>query len=282
VRPRGEELRSGELLFGPGTTITSTHIGVLASIGQREVRVHRRPRVALASSGDELALLDDFARVRAGHAIVSSTTYALPPLLSLAGADVDVLPIARDDLQTVSRTLRDAIANECDLLITTGGVSVGEHDYTRDALRVIGGEIDFWRARIRPGGPIGTGSIGNVRWLGLPGNPVSSMVTGLLFAWPVIRRMAGHADVHHLRLRVRMRDRVETAAPLTHFLRVVVNRTESGELEASLAGPQGSNLLRTLAHANALLIVPEDMNVVQAGEELDIIMLPEHSGTNQP
>lgn len=280
VRPRGEDVHAGELLFGPGTSITSTHLGVLASIGVDAVRVHRKPRVTIVSSGDELVLLDQFDRVRSGQSIVSSTTYALPPLLTLAGADVTVLPIARDDLHAVSDTLERALRDGCDLLVTTGGVSVGAHDYTREALQTIGGTVDFWRARIRPGGPIGTGAIGDTRWLGLPGNPVSSMVTGLLFAWPLIRRMAGHARVHHLPVRVRMRDRAETAAPLTHFLRIVLEPAADGTLEAMLAGPQGSNLMRTLAHAQALLEVPESTDVVQPGELFDAILLPEFALTS--
>lgn len=280
VRPRGEELRSGDSLFDAGTTLTATHLGVLASIGRSSVRVHRRPRIALVSSGDELVLLDEFAEVQAGRRIVSSTTYALPPLLGLAGANVDVMPIARDDLQAVTAALTTALERGCDLLVTTGGVSVGEHDYTRDALRAIGGEIDFWRARIRPGGPIGTGSVGNVRWLGLPGNPVSSMVTGLLFAWPLVRRLAGHARPHHLPVRVRMLDHAATSAPLTHFLRVTLSRGEE-VLDARLAGPQGSNLMRTLAEANALLEVPEHLDVVEPGMMLDAILLPEHPLTRR-
>ena len=275
VRPKGEDVRAGEVLFGPGTTINAAHTGVLASIGMSEVRVHRRPRVTIVSSGDELVLLDEFETVKAGRRIVSSTSYALPQLLTMAGADVTVMPIARDTPADVINALSRALSIGCDLLITTGGVSVGAHDYTRDALRALGGTLDFWRAKIRPGGPIGTGSVSNVRWLGLPGNPVSSMVTAFLFAWPSIRRMAGHARVYHRPLQVRLKDAAETPGALTHFLRIVLDRDSNGELGARLAGPQGSNLMRILAHADGLLVVPEDRASVHPGELLDALIFPE-------
>jgi molybdopterin molybdotransferase len=231
--------------------------------------------VVVVSSGDELTTVDDATALHAGTRIVASSLYALPPLLTMAGADVTTAPIVRDELPAVSAALRDALSGKPDLVITTGGISVGAHDYTRDALQQAGGTLEFWRARIRPGGPLGTGAIGGVPWLGLPGNPVSTMVTGLLFAVPLIRKLAGHARVHHRLLQVRMMDAADTAAPLTHFLRVTLSRAADGPLEARIAGPQGSNLMRTLAVANALLIVPESMASVEPGMMLDAIMLPD-------
>ena len=170
--------------------------------------------------------------------------------------------------------LDSAITEGCDLLVTTGGVSVGAHDYTREALVALGGTVDFWRARIRPGGPIGTGRVRGATWLGLPGNPVSTMVTGALFAWPLIRKLGGHTRVTHRTFRVTMQDRVETPAPLTYFVRVVLSRRDDGSLDAHLAGPQGSNLLRTMADAEALLIVPESCAVVMPGDRFDAVLLP--------
>ena len=275
IRPKGEDVRAGELLFGPGTTITAAHLGVLASIGQATVRVHRRTRVVIVSSGDELTTVDDSEAIESGTRIVASSLYSLPPLFSLAGADVEVLPIVRDDLVAVSNALREALSRKPDLLVTTGGISVGAHDYTRDALVAVGGVLDFWRARIRPGGPIGTGTIHGVPWLGLPGNPVSTMVTGLLFAWPLIRKLGGHSRVYHRMIPVRMMERAETVAPLTHFLRGTLARGADGFIDAHISGPQGSNLMRTLAVSDALLVVPESISVVEPGTMLDAILLPE-------
>ena len=275
IRPRGEDVVANDALFDRGVTITASHLGVLASIGASMVRVHRRPRVTVLSSGDELVLLDRFDEVEAGRRIISSSSYALPALLRRAGAAVRVLPLLPDSLEVVVAAIRDAIDVGCDLLITTGGISVGAHDYTRDALAALDGALTFWRARIRPGGPIGTGTVLGTPWLGLPGNPVSTMVTGMLFAWPLLRQLGGHAAVHHLPLRVRAMDHADTAAPLTHFLRVRVTRSADGRLDAWLAGPQGSNLLRVMAASNALLVVPEQINAVIPGMVLDAIMMPD-------
>ena len=274
VRPRGEDVAEGAVVFDIGATIGASHLGTLASIGAATVHVHRRPRVTVLSSGDELVLLDRFDEVLAGHRIVSSTTYALPAMLRQAGADVRVLPLLPDDLATVTDAIRDAVNAGCDLLITTGGVSVGAHDYTRDALLALNGTLGFWRARIRPGGPIGTGEVLGVPWLGLPGNPVSTMVTGALFAWPLIRASGGHRATHHVPLRVRVTDAFDTLAPLTHFVRVTLSPASDGMLAATVAGPQGSNLLRTMAVANALLVVPESINRVESGMMLDALLIP--------
>lgn len=274
IRARGEDVSEGAVVFGAGTSITPAHVGVLASVGCATMRVHRKPRVTLLSGGDELVLLDQFEDVRAGRRIVSSSSYAVPALLRELGAKVRVMPLARDTLGDVAHAIEAALDDSPDVLITTGGVSVGEHDYTRHALLALGGDLGFWRARIRPGGPIGSGSIRGVRWLGLPGNPVSSMVTAMLFAGPLLRRLSGHSAIHHATIRVRMMDDVATAAPLEHFLRVALAQASDGVIEARMTGAQGSNLLRTMALANALLQVPQDIDRVEAGIMLDAIPFP--------
>lgn len=274
IRPRGEEVSAGSEVFAAGTTLTASHLGVLASVGCAEPVVHRRPCVTVLSGGDELVMLDRFSEVAAGSRIVSSTSYALPALLADSGAEVRVVPLVPDTLADMTEAIGAALDSGCDLLVTTGGVSVGAHDYTRDALEALGGAIGFWRAKIRPGGPIGTGTVRGVPWLGLPGNPVSSMVTGLLFACPLIRRLGGHDAHQHRSIVVRMMDSVETAAPLTHFLRVVLSAGDDAVLEARMAGPQGSNLLRTLAVADALIEIPEHAERAEAGTTYRAILLP--------
>lgn len=275
VRPRGEDIGAHRLLFPQGTSLRAAHLGALASIGVGTVPVFRPPRVTIVSSGDELVLLDRFDEVEAGQRIVSSSSYALPALLRGAGAEVTMAPLVPDRLDAMTAALEQALAGSCDLLVTTGGVSVGAHDYTRAALAALGGSQTFWRARIRPGGPIGTGLVRDVPWLGLPGNPVSTMVTGVLFAWPLLRRLGGHTGVHPVRLPVRMLDAIETPAPLTYFLRVTLQVGADGGLDARLAGAQGSNLLRTMALADALLEVPEATVRVDAGATLSAILLPD-------
>ncbi|HYW33131.1 MAG TPA: gephyrin-like molybdotransferase Glp [Gemmatimonas sp.] len=274
IRPRGEDVAAGETLFERGTTLGASHLGVLSSVGSAQVRVHRRPRVVLLSGGDELVMLDRFDEAQAGRRIVSSSSYALPAYLRELGADVTVRPLVPDTLASMTDALLAALDSEPDLLITTGGVSVGDHDYTRDALQQLGGNIEFWRARIRPGGPIGRGTLRGTHWLGLPGNPVSTMVTALLFAAPLVRQLGGHARVHHLLLRARMLDIAATPSALAHFLRVSLRTGADGMLEAKLAGAQGSNLLRTMASADALLVVPEHAIVTEAGAIYEVLLLP--------
>lgn len=275
IRPRGEDVAAGAPLFAPGTTLRAAHLGVLASCGIATVSVARRPRVTVLSSGDELVMLDRFAEVEAGRRIIASSSYALPPLLEAAGAEVTVAPIVPDEPGALVNAMRSAIDGGCDVLVTTGGVSVGAHDFTREAVTALGGEQRFWRARIRPGGPIGTGMVGGVPWLGLPGNPVSTHVTALLFAWPLLRRLGGHAGVHHLRVPVTLADSADTPAPLTYFLRVSLAPGTDGTLAARLAGPQGSNLIRTMANTDALLEVPESVDRVQPGDIRQAILLPD-------
>lgn len=275
VRPRGEDIAANSLLFPRGTSLRAAHLGALASIGVAEVPVYCAPRVTIVSSGDELVLLDRFDEVEAGQRIVSSSSYALPALLRAAGADVTMAPLVPDTLEALTAAIDNVLQTGCDLLVTTGGVSVGAFDYTRDALAALGGTQSFWRARIRPGGPIGTGMVRDVPWLGLPGNPVSTMVTAALFAWPLIRMLGGHRSVHAARLPVRMMDAADTPAPLTYFLRARLAVGTDGVLEARLSGPQGSNLLRSMALADALLEVPASLTRVEAGSTMPAILLPD-------
>ncbi|MEP6836278.1 MAG: gephyrin-like molybdotransferase Glp [Gemmatimonas sp.] len=275
VRKRGEDLRAGDIVFEAGTTLSPVHIGVLSSVGAASVLVHRLPRVVVVATGDELVDVESFDQVQAGHRIVASTRYALPPWLSAVGATVRTLPLLPDNLVVIRDAIAEALDAGCDLLITTGGVSVGAHDYTRAALNQLDADIAFWRARIRPGGPIGVGTVRGIPWLGLPGNPVSTMVTAELFARPLLRRLGGHATDGRLTLRVRVAESMNAGGGLTHLLRVNISRAVDGVLEARTAGAQGSNLLRTLAVANALLLVPEDRPHVDVGEYLDAIILGE-------
>lgn len=275
VRRKGEDIVSGQTVLEAGTTIRSAHLGLLASVGCAQVYVHQRPRVTIISSGDELVTIENFAQVLDGKRIVSSTSYALPALLRAAGAEVTMMPIVEDSLSSITHAMANALKDNCDLLITTGGVSVGDYDYTREAFTSLGGTQHFWRARIRPGGPVGTGVVSGVPWIGLPGNPVSTLVTGLVFAWPLMRKLAGHQKVHHMPIPVRVMSSFNTPAPLTHFLRVQLHVGTDGQIEATSAGHQGSHIQHSMAFADALLVVPEATNHVDIGELLTVILVPD-------
>lgn len=278
VRPRGEDLARGALAVGRGEELHAGHLGLLASVGKAEVRVYRRPRVAVLASGDELVDVDRFQEVLDGMKIVTSNSYSLEAAVSESGGEPIPLGFVGDD----PVALRDRLTGQdCDLLLTTGGVSVGEFDYTRSVLAELGATQRFWRVRIRPGAPLGFGLLGDTPWLGLPGNPVSTLVTFELFARPAIRKMSGHASVFRRTTRVRVAETLTISAPLTHFLRAELTWLE-GELTARLTGPQGSGLLSSMARADALLVVSADRPRVEAGELVDALILRDtihHSAT---
>jgi len=270
VRPRGEDLQPGRVAVPRGITIGAAQLGVLASVGCVEVPVHRRPRVAVLSSGDELVGVDEFDAVRRGDRIVSSNSYTICASVLDAGGEVVDLGIVRDDPDAYVE--RIAAARGCDLLVTTGGVSVGAFDFTKDVLTSLGAELHLWRIRMRPGAPLGFGMLHDMPWLGLPGNPVSAMVTFELFGKPLIRKQRGESLIFRRTIDVRAREEITIAAPLTHFLRAVVTWENDGAW-ARLTGPQGSGLLTSMARANALLVVPPDRAVVKAGECLRALPL---------
>jgi len=272
VRPRGEDLRAGVVAVARGTVIRPAHLGVLASVGCALVPAHRRPRVAVLASGDEIVDVDQFDAVLRGDRIVSSNSYTLVAGARAAGADVVDLGIVGDDPAAYEE--RITAARGCDLLITSGGVSVGAFDFTKDVLRSLGAELHLWRIRMRPGAPLGFGTLDGMPWLGLPGNPVSAMVTFELFGRPLIRRQHGETKIFRRTIDVRTRDDIALAAPLTHFVRAIVEWEDSTAV-ARLTGPQGSGLLTSMARANALLVVPPERQVVSAGETLRAILLGE-------
>lgn len=269
VRVLGEDVGAGDIVASRGMQLHPAHLGLIASVGRSKVRVHRRPRVAVLASGDELVDVDRFAEVLAGDKIISSNSYALSAAVRDAGADAVSLGLVGDD----PVALRERLSRcDCDLLITTGGVSVGAFDFTRGVLAELGATQRFWRVRMRPGAPVGFGMLRGVPWLGLPGNPVSTLVTFELFARPAIRRMLGHALLHRVPVRATLQDDASIAPPLTHFLRAIVTGGPGG-YSARLTGPQGSGLLSSMARANALLVIRGDRAHVASGEQVDALLL---------
>lgn len=273
LRLRGEDFHQGDVLLEEGAPLGAAQLGVLASIGRSSVDVFRAPRVAIMGSGDELVDLDRFHEVLAGRKIVSSNSYTLSALVRSAGGIPVDLGVALDDPQDLRERL--ARAAGFDLLLTSAGVSVGEFDYTRDVLASSGAELKFWKVRMRPGAPLGFGSLAGTPWIGLPGNPVSAMVTFELFVRPALRRMLGHTRLFRHPVAVTLEEPVAIGARLTHFLRGIVSVRDDGTLGARLTGPQGSGILTSMAKANALLVVPEDRPACQAGERLNAILLGE-------
>jgi molybdopterin molybdotransferase len=229
--------------------------------------------VAILGSGDELVRIDQFDQVLAGRRIVSSNAYTIAAMIEATGGEAIDLGHCEDTLPAMRALLERALALAPDLIVTTAGVSVGEFDHTRAALEAMGARMDFWKVRMRPGAPLGFGHLGATPWIGLPGNPVSAMVTCELFVRPAIRRMLGYTRVHRQPVRVQLDEAVTIHAKLTHFLRAIVSPRADGGLSARLTGPQGSSILTSMSLANALLIVPEDRSTVAAGESLSAFLL---------
>jgi molybdopterin molybdotransferase len=271
IRPAGEDFRRGDVLAKRGTPVRAALIGVLASSGVSKVKVFRRPRVAIISSGNELVEIDDFDEVIAERRIVSSNSYTLEALTRLAGGVPVDLGIAADTKSSLKRKL--ASARKCDLILTSAGVSVGDLDYTRNVFAEMGGELKFWKVKMRPGAPLAFGMLKDVPWLGVSGNPVSAMVSFELFVRPVLRKMQGHSLLFRRTVTATVEEEVKIAAKLKHFLRARVTRNEDGTLSARLTGHQSSGALTSMAQANALLIVPETSPKVAKGSQLQALML---------
>ena len=275
IRRRGEDIRKGTVVLPRGTALGPAQLGVLASIAHDQPLVHRSPRVAFLGSGDEIVDLDQRAEILAGTKIATSNSYTLDALIRRAAAVPINLGIARDTRASLREHLRGA--READLLVTTAGVSVGEHDLVRDVLQELGAELKFWRIAMRPGAPVGFGFVGGIPWIGLPGNPVSTMVTFELFVRPAIRRLQGQPLPFRRTVRVTVREAITLGPKLRHYLRAIV---DGGD--ARLTGPQGSGILNSMARANALLIVPAELPAVAAGTELDALLLDDPRHVAEP
>lgn len=273
IRYRGEDIREGARVLEAGVSVHAAQLGVLASIGSAQVDVYARPSVAIMTSGDELVDLDRFEEVRSGRKIVSSNSYTLDALVRAAGGVPISVGTARDDPADIRARLERAASS--DLIITSAGISVGEFDHLRGVLDEMGVELKFWRVKMRPGAPLGFGLLRGTPWIGLPGNPVSTMVTFDLFVRPAIRKMLGHERLFRRPVSVTLEEPVSIGARLTHFLRATVRPGDNGQLLARLTGPQGSGILTSMSRAEALLIVPEERARVEAGESVHAFLLTE-------
>jgi molybdopterin molybdotransferase len=273
IRYRGEDIHEGARVLDAGVSVQAAQLGVLASIGSAHVDVYARPRVAIMTSGDELVDLDRFEEVRTGRKIVSSNSYTLDALVRDAGGVPVSVGTARDDPADIRARLERAASS--DLIVTSAGISVGEFDHLRNVLDEMGVDLKFWRVKMRPGAPLGFGLLRGTPWIGLPGNPVSTMVTFDLFVRPAIRKMRGHERLFRRPVPVTLEEPISIGARLTHFLRATVRPGDNGQLLARLTGPQGSGILTSMSKAEALLIVPEERSRVEAGETVHAFLLTE-------
>jgi len=268
IRRRGSDIRAGQTLLASGHLLRVQDLGLLAMLGMAEVCVHRMPRLALFSNGDELVPPNGRTLPPGKARDINSLT--LENLARLAGAQVSALGIAPDTLPGVEAFLERAASLEPDFILASAGVSVGAFDHVRQALET-SGELDFWRVDMRPGKPLAFGQYRGIPFFGLPGNPVSAFIGFEVFVRPALECLSGRDAKARTRLRVRLTENVESDGRES-YLRAVVTEVD-GVLTARLTGNQGSGNILSLAQANALLIVPSGVKSLPASAEADVWML---------
>lgn len=268
VRPAGEDVRRGTLVLRQGMRTRPQEVGMLAALGYKEALVVRRPRVAILATGDEVVEID--APLAPGK-VRNINSYSNAAQVVKYGGIPIMLGIARDQVQELTEKIRAGLAQGVDLFLTSGGVSVGDFDVVKKVLATEG-EIAFWRVRMKPGKPLAFGRIGGVPILGLPGNPVSAMVSFELFARPAILTMLGVTEWERPIVEATLMDAVKHKDDRRHFLRVRVEE-RGGEYRAYLTGEQGSGILSSMVKANGLAIIPEEWAHAPAGVRVRVMML---------
>jgi molybdopterin molybdotransferase len=275
IRRAGEDIAAGSLVLSKGTALRPAEVGVLASLGRSKVMVTRRPLVAILATGDEVV---DISQPLPQGKIYNSNSYSLATLVQHYGAIPKILGIASDNEDSLMDRLR--LGLDADMVITSGGVSLGDYDVVREVLAKEG-EIVFWRVREKPGKPLifglfkgrsKEGVVKNIPFFGLAGNPVSSMVNFELFTRPAILKMMGRKNLTKPTVQAVVEDAIENTDGRRVFTRAVVEK-RGGRYFARLTGPQGSGILTSMARANGLVIVPEDKPGVKPGDVVEVMML---------
>ncbi|SNB59429.1 MULTISPECIES: gephyrin-like molybdotransferase Glp [unclassified Agrobacterium] len=269
IRPRGQDFAEGETALKTGRELGFTDLTLAAAMNHAALTVYRKPRIAILATGDEL--LPPGSAPQPAQ-IIASNTFGVAALARQAGAEVLDLGIIADDERLIRAAIGKAVAAKVDVLVTLGGASVGDHDLVQAALKAEGMQLDFWRIAMRPGKPLMVGSIGVMQVLGLPGNPVASLVCGLLFLEPLIRRLARRAPLQRMAI-------ARTATPLKandhrqDYLRARFSTDEKGVLVAEAYAKQDSSMMKILAHSDCLIVRPPNAPEAAAGAECPVIRL---------
>jgi len=273
IRRKAEDVHAGEAVLHAGELVGAAAIGLMAAVGCATPLVYRRPRVAIVATGDELVGIDEYP---GPGKIRNSNSYTLAAQVIDAGGEAHVLEVARDTVEHTTEVL--SRASEYDLMVSTGGVSMGDYDVVKGVLETIG-QMDFWKVAMRPGAPQTHGTIGGTPFFGLPGNPTSTMVGFELFVRPVILKMLGHTALDRTRHPVVLGHDVKKKADRRYFLRAVTERLPDGTYVASLAGAQSSAMLTSMHRANCLLVLPEGETFFPAGSMAECIRLDRKEGS---
>jgi molybdopterin molybdotransferase len=266
IRFSGEDVKAGEKVMEAGELLRPAHIGMLASLQRSMVSVYQQPRVAILSTGDELLEIDE--PWEEGK-IVNSNSYSLASLVAESGGIPLQLGIAKDRPEDLTARIQQGLV--ADLLVTSGGVSVGDYDLVKRMLNELG-QMNFWKVAMRPGQPLAFGTISGKPLFGLPGNPVSSMVSFEQFVRPSILKMSGHKNLFRPALRAVLREDLSKKAGLVHFIRCRLI-PEEGKVYATTTGEQGSGILSSMVKAQGLVVLPRQQTLARAGEEVNVIIL---------
>jgi len=269
VRYAGEDLKLGDTVLKQGRQLTAADIGLLASLGIRQVQVRRKLRVAFFSTGDEVQPLDKADQEALPNGMVyDSNRHTLRCLLQSLGVDTIDLGIVRDTFDETVAALQRGAA-EADAIVTSGGISAGEADYVTKAFHSVG-DVSFWKIAMRPGRPLACGTIGEANFFGLPGNPVAVMVTFLAFVMPALKRRMGMSDVAPLAVPAQALSRIRKTQGRTEYQRGILTTSDTGQLQVELTGKQGAGRLSSMSIANCLIVLPDALDGVQAGDVVTV------------
>lgn len=266
VRQAGEDIAKGDVVLTKGKRISPADIGLLASLGTGEILVHRRLRVAFFSTGDELRAIGE--PLEEGM-IYDSNRYTLHGMLTRLGVDVIDMGVIKDVREDTLEAFADA-ANCADVIITSGGVSVGEADYVKETLDKVG-KVNFWKVAMKPGRPLAFGRINDAYFFGLPGNPVSVMITFYIFVQPALRKLSGESTTENLTLNVPCISTLRKRPGRVEFQRGILERDEQGRYRVRKTGAQGSGILHSMTKANCLIILPLESSGVEPGTEVEVV-----------
>lgn len=267
IRKKGEAIRTGALILKKGIRLRSFDIAMLASIGKSIVPVYQQPRVAILSTGDELADLDE---PRGPNQILNSNGYGLTAQVIECGAVPINLGIAKDSRDDLMKKLRGGL--HADFILASGGVSMGDYDFVQEVLRELGAEMKFWKVSMKPGQPLAFGVIAGKPAFGLPGNPVSAMVSFEQFVRPALLMASGRSEIFRPIIYAILEEEVRKHPGRRHFMRAIAS-VQDGEYRVRTTGDQDSHILLSLAKANALMILPEAGNLHKAGEKVQVQLL---------
>jgi molybdopterin molybdotransferase len=267
IRFAGEDVKKGELVIHRGTLLRPAQIGMLASLGHSLVSVYRRPHVAIMATGDELV---NIHKDPPAGKIINSNSYALAAQVLACGGVPVMMGITRDKKSALLKKFKKALS--ADLIISSGGVSVGDFDFVKDVMGEMGNSMHFWQVAMRPGKPLAFGAIESVPLFGLPGNPVSVMVSFEQFVRPCLLKMQGHTKLFHPTIKAISKQEIKKNAGIKHFIRAIV-RKEKDKYIAVTTGEQGSGILKSMVLANALIVVEENDTFIKKGAEVKVQLL---------